>query len=119
MRPDSRQLFPNIHGAPRLLLNADGANRRFDGRELTRQIAHFFAMPMFNTPVRNRVQRRRAESLAGAQTETGMMPLTSNRIAIEKPLFERRAVVRADSSDCEHLITAAGQKHRLTLRMSE
>ena len=48
-----------------------------------------------------------------------MMPLASNRIAIEKPLFERRAVVRADGPDCERLIAAPGEKHRFALRMSE
>jgi hypothetical protein len=48
-----------------------------------------------------------------------MMPLTSNRIAIEKPLFERRAVVRADGADREHLIAAPRKKHRLALRMPE
>ena len=47
------------------------------------------------------------------------MPLASNRIAIEKPLFERRAIVRADGPDREHLIAAPGQEHRFALRMSE
>ena len=48
-----------------------------------------------------------------------MMPLASNRIAIEKPLFERRAVVRADGPDREHLIAAPGEKHRFALRVPE
>ena len=48
-----------------------------------------------------------------------MMPLASNRIAIEKPLFERRTVVRADRPDREHLIAAPRKKHRFALRMSE
>ena len=47
-----------------------------------------------------------------------MMPSASNRIAIEKPLFERRAIMRADGSDCEHLIAALGQEHRFAPRMS-
>lgn len=45
------------------------------------------------------------------------MPLASNRIAIEKPLFERRAVVRADGPDREYFIAAPGQEHRFTQRM--
>src|SRR5665811_2342866 len=48
-----------------------------------------------------------------------MMPLASNRIAIEKPLFERRTVVRADGPDREHLFAAPGKQHRFALRMSE
>jgi hypothetical protein len=48
-----------------------------------------------------------------------MMPLAPNRIAIEKPLFERRAIVRADGPDRENLIAAPGEKHRLALRMAK
>jgi len=47
------------------------------------------------------------------------MPLASNRIALEKPLSERRAVVRADGPDREYLIAAPGQEHRFTQRMRE
>ena len=48
-----------------------------------------------------------------------MVPGASNRIAHEKPLFERSTVVRADGTDREHLIAAPGQEHRLALHMSE
>jgi hypothetical protein len=48
-----------------------------------------------------------------------MMPWASNRIANEETLFERRAVVRADGPDCEYLIAAPGQEHRLAQRMPE
>ena len=97
-------LFPNI----------DGANPLFDWRELTRQVAH-----LFDAPTRNRVQRRRAESLTGAQAEAGMMPRASNRIAHEKPLFERSAVVRADGTDREQLIAAPDKQHRFAVRVPE
>ena len=43
----------------------------------------------------DRVQRRRAQRLAGAQAETGMVPRTADGIVDEKPLGKRAAVVRA------------------------
>ena len=47
------------------------------------------------------------------------MPWASNRIAHEKPLFERSAVVRADGADREHLIAAPGKEHRFAARVPE
>jgi hypothetical protein len=48
-----------------------------------------------------------------------MMPWTSNRIANEQPLLERRTIVRAGGSDCEHLFATPRQKHRFAMCMSE
>src|SRR5665213_2416400 len=48
-----------------------------------------------------------------------MMPRTSDRVADEKSLFQRSAVMRADGSDREYRIAAPGQQHRFALRMSE
>jgi hypothetical protein len=69
--------------------------------------------------MRDRIQRGRAESLTGAQTEAGMMPWASNRIAHEKALFERSTVMRADGTDREQFIAAPYKEHRFAERVTE
>lgn len=100
----STLLFPNI----------DGANPLLDWRELTRQVAH-----LFDAPMRDRIQRGRAESLPGAQAEAGMVPWASNRIAHEKALFEGGTIVRADGADRKQFIAAPDKEHRLAERVTE
>jgi hypothetical protein len=48
-----------------------------------------------------------------------MVPGASNRIAHEKPLFERSTVVRADGTDCEQFIAAPDEEHRLAERVAK
>jgi len=71
-----------------------GSDRRVDGGELARHVAH-----RFDAPGRNRVQRGSAERLAGAEAETGMMPRAAEGIADNSALLERSAVMRADRAD--------------------
>ena len=40
--------------------------------------------------------------------------MASNRIAVEKPLFERRAIMRADGPDREHLIARRDRRFQVT-----
>jgi hypothetical protein len=67
----------------------------------------------------NRIQCRRAQHLASAQTEAGMMPRTTNRIADEEPLGKRGAVMCADGADREQFFAAPDKEHRLAVRMPE
>ena len=83
-------------------------------RELARHVAH-----RFDAPAGNRIQRRRAKGLAGAEAETGMMPRASDGVADEQALFERSTVVRADCADREHLVAAPGEEHGLALGVPE
>ena len=63
-----------------------------------------FALLLY-APTGNRVQRRRAYSLSGAQAETGVMPRTTNRIIDEEPFVQRGSIVRANVTDSKQLIT--------------
>ncbi len=64
-------------------------------------------------PAGHRVQRRRAQGLAGTQAETGMMPGASHGIADEETLRERPPVMGARRTDGEDLIAPTSEKHRL------
>ena len=61
--------------------------------DLLRDIS--IAIPLLHPPAGRRVQRRRAQRLAGTQAEVHMMPRTPNRFVHQQPVRERRAVVRA------------------------
>jgi len=63
--------------------------------------------------------RRRAERLARAQTEAGMMPGATNCVVHKESVSERRTVVRADRAHREQLGAAAHQDRRFTLRVAE
>ena len=77
------------------------------------------AVPLLDAPAGDRVQRRRAQGLAGAQAETGMVPRTANRIVDQQPFGERRAIMRADGADREQLVAAPGEQHRFAVRVPE
>src|SRR6185437_541274 len=102
MRRGSLQLLPNIDGADPLL----------DRGELARQVAH-----LFDAPMGNRIQRWRAEGLARAQAETGVMPGASDGIADEEPRFKWSAVVCTDGTDGEQLVAAPDKEHGFASRV--
>ena len=64
-----------------------------------------------DAPAGDRIQRRRAQRLAGAQTEAGVMPGTAHRIVDDEPLGERPVIVRTGRADGEDTVTAPYQDH--------
>src|SRR5207244_11714124 len=64
---------------------------------------------------RDGIQRRRAQRLAGAEIETGVVPRTAHRVADEESLGERAAVVRARGADGVDVAAAADEQHRLAV----
>ena len=65
----------------------------------------------------HRERLRRTQSFAAPQAETGMVPLTTNRVVHEEPMLERGTVMRADGADCEDFVTAPCEKGRFTVRV--
>ena len=70
-------------------------------------------VPLLDAPAGDRVERRSAQGLAGAQAEARVMPGTTNRIADQQPVRERGAVVRAEGTDREQFLPAPRENHRL------
>jgi len=68
---------------------------------------------LVDTPARDRVQRRGAQCLSGAQAEAGMVPGAAHGIADDQPLGERAAIVGAGRADGKKLAAAAREQHRL------
>ena len=67
---------------------------------------------------RHRIEGRRAQRLAGAQAEAGVVPRAAHRVADDEPLGERAAVVRAFAADGEDFALGPRQDHRILADMS-
>src|SRR5215469_13948557 len=61
------------------------------------------AVLLLDAPARHRVESRRAQRLAGAQAETGVMPGPAHGIRDHPPFGERAVVVAAFGADREQL----------------
>ena len=66
---------------------------------------------LFRRPAVDRTEGGRAEGLAGAKTEAGMMPWTSYGVAVDDSLGQRPAVVSAGAADGEYLLARAHEDH--------
>ena len=77
------------------------------------------ATPPFDPPTGNRVESRRAERLAGAQAEAGVMPRAPDRIVNEQALLKGAIVMGADGTDGKHLFAASRKQRRFTIDVSE
>ena len=62
-----------------------------------------------------RVESRSLQGLAGAQTETGVVPGAAHRVAHERARFQRRPEVGAPRPDGQQLVAAPHQQHRLAV----
>src|SRR5205807_9035440 len=69
------------------------------------------AAPLLDAPAGDRIQRRSAEGGAGTQAETGMMPRATDRVADQKAVGQRGAIMRAEGADREHLASVPRQQH--------
>ena len=67
----------------------------------------------------DRIERGRPQVLAVSQSETGVVPRTSDRVAHEDPFRERSPVVRARRSDREDLLSAARKERGLAPDVAE
>ena len=72
-----------------------------------------FSVLLFDPPARDRVQRRRAQCLSGAEAETGVVPGATDGIRYQHPVGERTVVMGALRADREERSTASCQHHRL------
>src|SRR5207237_7642796 len=84
------------------------AARRAEARRYTFTF-HPNAIADLDVVDRLRKQRRRANRLARAQIETGVMPRAVNRVADDEPLAERTAIVRARCADGENISPSTHQ----------
>src|SRR5215831_13534705 len=73
---------------------------------------------LFHAPARHRVEGGRGDCLAGAQTEAGMVPRTSYRVANHQALGEGPAIMRAGRADREDFIAAAREQHGVLAHVS-
>ena len=71
------------------------------------------------SPARQRIQRRRAQRLAGAQAEAGVVPGAAHGVADHQPFGERAAVVGAGRLDREDLAAGLHQQHVFLADMAE
>src|SRR3546814_7933957 len=62
---------------------------------------------LLHAPARDGIQCGRAPDLSCAETKAGMMPWASYCIADKQTLSEWRAIMRAGSANCEHLVASA------------
>src|SRR6185503_6696263 len=79
---------------------------------------HLVAAPL-HAPRRDRRERGSSQRLARAQTETGMVPGTTNCVADQQALGERPAVVAARGAYREEFAAYAREQHRLARRVAE
>src|SRR5262249_38224171 len=70
-------------------------------------------------PRADRVERRRAKRLAGAKTETGVMPWASDGVVHNQPLGKRGAIVGARSRYCEECLAAPSHQYGLALGVAQ
>ena len=66
-----------------------------------------------------RGERGRADRVARAQIEAGVVPGAADSVAVDRAFGERAAVVRAGGADGVKLAPAAGHDHGLAHRMAE
>ena len=74
---------------------------------------------LLDLPDRERIERRRARRLAGAQIEAGVMPGTADALADHEAFGERPVVMAAMRADREDLRARAHQQHFLVADMAE
>ena len=77
------------------------------------------AVALLDRPAVDRAERRRAQRLAGAQAEAGVMPGAAHRVADQQPFGERAVIVAAVRADGEDLAAAARQQHLLVADMAD
>jgi hypothetical protein len=77
----------------------------------------YFSIALFDSPACDRLERRRAQRLTGAEAETGVMPRTADGVANEKPFGEWSTVVRTRRPDGEDLASLARDEHWLAVRV--
>ena len=75
------------------------------------------AVALLDLPALDRTQGRRAQGLAGAQIEAGVMPGAAHCLADHEAVGERPVVVAAMSADGEHIGAAAHQQNLLVADM--
>jgi hypothetical protein len=76
---------------------------------------HLFAyedlsVALLDSPARNRAERWSVQGLTGAQIETGMMPGTAHRLAIDEPFAKRTVIVGAVGTDGKEFGAAPHQQ---------
>ena len=79
---------------------------------------HAIAAPL-DPPAGEVRQRRRAQRLAGAEAEARVVPGTAHRVADDRALRQRAAVVTARRADGVEVVADSCEEHRLTVRMAE
>jgi hypothetical protein len=95
----------------------DDVFRRLQGNGGPFLLGLFFAdeelaAARFNLPAADRVKSRSAERLAGAKTETGVMPWASDGIAGDEAFGQWTAIVGTGRADGEAGITAPSDQDR-------
>jgi hypothetical protein len=99
---DDDRIRPGPSGRPRPAL------RRF---ELFADID--FSVLLLDPPARDRIQRRGAQCLSGAQAKAGVVPRATDGIPVEDPLGERTVIMGALSANREERSAGSRQQHRL------
>ena len=77
------------------------------------------SVALFDRPRIDRTERWRAQGLASAKIEAGVMPWTPNRVADNEPLRQRAVIVGALSADSEHVCAAAHKQHRFISHVAD
>ena len=72
-----------------------------------------FSVLLFDPPAPDRVQRRGAQCLSGAQAKAGVVPGASDGIRHQHPLGERTVIMGALGTDREERSTGSRQQHGL------
>ena len=99
---------------PTITTEAGAADSRQTRRRRWRRqlLANEHALALtLHAPARDRIQRRSAQRLAGAQAETRVMQRTPDGVADDQPFGERAAIVRAVRADGEPLVARAREQH--------
>src|SRR5581483_12410725 len=73
----------------------------------------------FDVVRRNGRERWRAQSLAGSQIETGVMPRAAHIGVGDETFAERAAVMRAGRPDGEDILAAANEQHRFAIEVAD
>jgi hypothetical protein len=69
------------------------------------------AVPTFRSPAIDRTEGRRAERLARAQAEAGVVPRAADRIALYQALAQGSVIMGAGAADGEHLVSGTDENY--------